>query len=128
MKSTCRKCNYLITRSLLLKATANPPRFPHCLQAKVITKTERGCRLSLFVQPKSSKNEIIGPHNGALKIKITAPPVDGKANAELVDFLSEILGIPKRQIEILKGETGRNKSVEIFGLSPEEIRGKLGLN
>ena len=91
----------------------------------MITQTGRGVRLTLFIQPKASKNEIIGPHNGALKIKITAPPVDGKANAKLVDFLSEVLDIPKRQIEILKGETGRNKSVEILGLSEDEVRTKL---
>lgn len=93
----------------------------------MITKTDRGVKLTLFIQPKASKNEIIGPHNGALKVKIMAPPVDGKANAELVEFLSEILGIPKRQIEILKGETGRNKSVEITGLTAEEVSIKLGL-
>lgn len=93
----------------------------------MITKSDRGVRLTLFIQPKASKNEIIGPHNGALKVKITAPPVDGKANAELVEFLSETLGIPKRQIEILKGETGRNKSVEITGLTAEEVSTKLGL-
>jgi hypothetical protein len=93
----------------------------------VLTKTERGIKLAVFVQPKASKNEIIGPHNGALKIKITAPPVDGKANAALVAFLSDVLDIPKRQIEILKGETGRNKSVRILGLSIEEIQQRLGL-
>lgn len=93
----------------------------------MITKTERGVKLNLFIQPKASKNEIIGPHNGALKIKITAPPVDGKANAELVEFLSEILEIPKRRIEILKGETGRNKSVEILDMTESELRHKLGL-
>ncbi len=93
----------------------------------MITKSDRGVRLTLFIQPKASKNEIIGPHNGALKVKVTAPPVDGKANAELVEFLSDILEIPKRQIEILKGETGRNKSVEITGLSVEEISAKLAL-
>jgi len=93
----------------------------------MITKTDRGFKLNLFIQPKASKNEIIGPHNGALKVKITAPPVDGKANAELVDFLSDLLDIPKRQIEILKGETGRNKSVEILGLSEDELRRRLGL-
>jgi len=93
----------------------------------VITKTERGCKLILFIQPKASKNEIIGPHNGALKIKITAPPVDGKANAELVEFLSEVLKIPKRRIEILKGETGRNKSVEILDVTEADLRHKLGL-
>ncbi|MBS1969910.1 MAG: YggU family protein [Bdellovibrionales bacterium] len=93
----------------------------------MITKTDRGVKLTLFIQPKASKNEIIGPHNGALKVKITAPPVDGKANAELVEFLSEILEIPKRQIEILKGETGRNKTVEITGLTAEEVAAKLGM-
>lgn len=93
----------------------------------MITKTARGLRLRLFIQPKASKNEIIGPHNGALKIKITAPPVDGKANAALVDFLSDVLDLPKRQIEILKGETGRNKSVEILGLSEEDLRQRLNL-
>ena len=93
----------------------------------MITKTDRGVKLTLFIQPKASKNEIIGPHNGALKVKITAPPVDGKANAELVEFLSEILEIPKRQIEILKGETGRNKTVEITGLTAEEVAAKLGV-
>lgn len=93
----------------------------------MIQKTDRGTKLSLFIQPKASKNEIIGPHNGALKIKITAPPVDGKANAALIEFLSEILNIPKKQIEILKGETGRNKAVEILGLSPEQVRQFLGL-
>ena len=79
-------------------------------QANVITKTERGLRLPLFIQPKASKNEIIGPHNGALKIKITAPPVDGKANTALIEFLSDVLDIPKRRIEILKGEIQQRKA------------------
>jgi len=93
----------------------------------VIRKTARGCKLTLFIQPKASKNEIIGPHNGALKIKITAPPVDGKANAALIEFLSDVLDVPKRNIEILKGETGRNKSVEILEISEEDLRRKLGV-
>lgn len=93
----------------------------------MIRKTARGCKLTLFIQPKASKNEIIGPHNGALKIKITAPPVDGKANAALIEFLSDVLDVPKRNIEILKGETGRNKSVEILEISEEDLRRKLGV-
>ncbi len=93
----------------------------------MITKTDRGVKLTVFVQPKSAKNQIIGPHNGALKIKIAAPPVDGKANAELVNYLSELLDIPKRQVDILKGDTGRNKTVEITGLSLESIQEKLGI-
>lgn len=86
-----------------------------------------GVRLHLFIQPKSSKNEIIGPHNGLLKIKITAPPIDGRANEGLVEFLSDYFDIPKRDISILRGESGRNKTVELFGVSEQLVREKLQL-
>lgn len=82
-------------------------------------------KLKLLIQPNAKKNELIGLHNGALKVKIAAQPIDGKANAELIEFLAETLGIPKRQIELLKGETGRNKSVEIHGLTEAEVHAKL---
>ncbi|MNJ92795.1 hypothetical protein D3C87_104690 [compost metagenome] len=88
----------------------------------MIEETKGGVRLRLFIQPKSSKNEIIGPHNGALKIKITAPPIDGKANECLIEFLSDCLNIPKRDITLLKGDTGRNKTVEIQGLDEVAVR------
>jgi len=88
----------------------------------MITPTERGCRLSLFIQPNASKNEIIGLHNGALKIKISAPPIEGRANEELIAFLAKTLKIPKRQVEVLKGETGRNKIVEIIGVNETELK------
>jgi TIGR00251 family protein len=91
----------------------------------MIESINGGVKLHLFIQPKSSKNEIVGIHDGKLKIKITAPPVDGKANAELVEFLSDILDIPKRQIEITKGDTGRNKTVIITGISQEIIEQKI---
>lgn len=87
----------------------------------MFAETKDGIRISLFVQPKASKNEIIGPHNGALKIRITAPPVDGKANECIVEFLAKKIGVPKRQVEILKGETGRTKSVLIKGASLAQV-------
>lgn len=93
----------------------------------MITKTVRGIKLTVFVQPKSAKNQIVGLHNGALRIKIAALPVDGKANTELTNYLAQLLDIPKRQIEILKGDTGRNKIVEIVGLSIEDVQKKLGI-
>ncbi|MBK9324114.1 MAG: YggU family protein [Bdellovibrionaceae bacterium] len=93
----------------------------------MITKTVRGIKLTVFVQPKSAKNQIVGLHNGALKIKIAALPVDGKANTELTNYLAQLLDIPKRQIEILKGDTGRNKIVEIVGLTIEDVQKKLGI-
>lgn len=93
----------------------------------MIETTKGGVRLHLFIQPKSSKNEVVGSHNGLLKIKITAPPVDGKANECLIEFLSDVFDIPKRDITIIRGETGRNKTVELSGLTEEAVKTKLNL-
>ncbi|MBO9667909.1 MAG: YggU family protein [Bdellovibrio sp.] len=82
----------------------------------MIEEIKGGVRLHLFIQPKSSKNEVVGEHNGMLKIKITAPPVDGEANQALIEFLSKLVKLPKRQITLIKGEAGRQKTVEIEGL------------
>lgn len=72
------------------------------------------------ITPNASKTEIIGPYNDAIKIKISAPPLDGKANGELVKFLSKNFGIPKNSIKIISGETARDKLVEL-PLTAEEI-------
>jgi len=88
-------------------------------------QTDEGVEISLYIQPKASKTEIIGEHNGSLKIKIKAPPVDGQANAEVIEFLSKALGIPKRQVEFLKGDKSREKKVRILGLSLEQVRSAL---
>jgi len=69
--------------------------------------------LSVRVQPKASRDEIIGPHENALKIRITAPPVDGKANTHLIRFLAKTFGVPKSRVEIVSGETGRLKRLRI---------------
>lgn len=74
-------------------------------------------RFEVRVQPRSSRNQIIGEQEGALKIKLTAPPVDGEANQALVTFLSEILGVAKRDVQIVKGKSSRYKSVVVTGLS-----------
>lgn len=67
------------------------------------------CRL----QPKAATDEFVGEHDGQLKIRITAPPVDGKANAHLVKFLAKSFGVTQRQVEIERGETGRSKRIRI---------------
>ena len=69
--------------------------------------------LNLRVVPRASKNAIQGRLGDALKVRIQAPPVEGKANAYLVKFLSKHWKIPRRDIEILSGETGRNKRIRI---------------
>jgi uncharacterized protein (TIGR00251 family) len=73
------------------------------------------------VLPRTSKNQIVGMDGGVFKVKLTAPPVEGKANKALVQFLAKKLGLPKRDIEIVSGEHSREKSIRINGLSVEEV-------
>lgn len=70
---------------------------------------------SVRVVPKSSKSEIVGEHDGALKIKLKAPPVDGAANAELIAVLAKHFCVSKNQIEILKGHASKTKQIKISG-------------
>lgn len=69
--------------------------------------------LRLYIQPKASRDQIIGLHDDEIKIAITAPPVDGQANSHLIKFLSKQFKVAKNQIVIEKGETGRHKQVRI---------------
>lgn len=69
--------------------------------------------LSCYLQPRASKDEVIGEHDGAVKIRIAAPPVDGEANDALVAFLAKQFGVAKRAVQIESGQTGRRKSVRI---------------
>ncbi len=73
--------------------------------------------LSIRIQPRASKNEIVRREGGGLKIRLTAPPVDGAANEALIRFLADTLSVPKSQVEIVSGHTAREKIVRINGLS-----------
>jgi len=75
----------------------------------------RRVSLTVHIQPSARRNEIVGLQGEALKIKVAAPPVDNKANAALIDLLSETLGVPRSAIGIRHGMTGRRKRVEITG-------------
>ena len=81
--------------------------------------------LPVKVQPRSSRNGIIGLYDGALKISLTSPPVDGKANADLTKFLAKKLHISKSSIEIISGQTGRNKHLAIKGISLNDFIDKM---
>ena len=87
---------------------------------------KKSARILLKIQPNSSRNELAGINDGIPKIKIAAPPVKGKANRELIDFLAKLLGINRRGIVILSGHTTRNKLVGVSGLNKEEVLAKLG--
>ncbi len=82
--------------------------------------------LRLYVQPKASRTRLFGFHGNAVKVAVTAPPVDGKANDAVLSFLATFLGVKKRDLEISHGLQSRNKAVLVTGVAIEEIREKIG--
>jgi uncharacterized protein len=84
------------------------------------------CCLTLHIQPGAKKTEICGEHGDALKIRLAAPPVDGKANTALLAFLAKHLGLPKAAVRLKSGDTNRHKRVEIE-VSAQQLMKKLVL-
>lgn len=82
-------------------------------------------KISLRVYPNASKNEMVSFSDGVLRVKVSAPPSKGKANRELITFLSRLLGVSKGSVNIIKGHTIRNKVVAIDGLSRAEVMKRL---
>jgi uncharacterized protein len=78
-----------------------------------LTEKPEGILINIFVQPRSAQNTIVGSYKDALKIKLTAPPVEGAANQSCVDLLSKCLKLPKSNIEIKFGHSGKSKRVLI---------------
>jgi len=81
--------------------------------------------LSVRVAPRSSRDAILGVHAGALKVSLTAPPVDGKANAALTTLLSKTLRVARTTITIERGDHARDKTVRIAGIRVDEVQGLL---
>jgi uncharacterized protein (TIGR00251 family) len=81
--------------------------------------------LAVRVQPRASRDEISGWQEGALKVRLTAPPVEGAANEALIAFLAEALHVRRTEIRLVSGTTGRNKRVEITSLSEAELNARL---
>jgi uncharacterized protein (TIGR00251 family) len=79
------------------------------------------CILNVKVTPKASRNEVQGVAEGALRLRIQAPPVDGAANDRTRDYLADLLGCPRKRVRIERGHTHRNKAFRIEGYSPAEI-------
>ncbi len=81
-----------------------------------------GVTLRLHIQPGAKKTEAVGRHGEALKIRLAAPPVDGKANACLIAFLADQLDVAKAAISLVSGETSRAKRVRISGVDPAAVK------
>jgi len=86
-----------------------------------VSETAHGVVFNVRLIPRASRSELAGVQGDALKIRITAPPVEGAANKECIKFLSEVLRIKKSQIKIIAGHRSKNKKVSISGISRKEI-------
>ena len=83
-------------------------------------------RIQVRVQPRARKDEVASERNGRLVVRITAPPVDGKANAALRKLLAKRLGVPASAVTVVRGEASRDKLVEVEGLDDDVLRRTLG--
>lgn len=90
-----------------------------------LRSTGDGTVLAVHVVPRAGRTELDGIHDGALRVRVKAPPVDGAANKALCAFLSKMIGVPKRQVAVTGGERGRTKSVHVIGVSPADVRHAL---
>jgi len=84
-------------------------------------------KLLVQVQPRASRSEVAGLHDGRVRVRVTAPPVEGEANEELVRFLARALGVAGSAVRVVAGHQGRRKTVEVSGVEPAEAARRLGL-
>jgi uncharacterized protein len=82
-------------------------------------------RISIYVQPRASKTMVAGMHDGCVKVRLAAPPVDGAANAALIEFVAERLGVAKSHVRIVSGQTSRRKVVEADNVTTEQLAAAL---
>jgi uncharacterized protein (TIGR00251 family) len=87
-----------------------------------VTERDGALHVAVRVQPRASRDAVAGVRDGALRVALTAPPVDGEANAALVAFLAKQLGVPRRDVAIVQGATGRQKVVAVRGTTVDAIR------
>ena len=93
----------------------------------MIRATTTGVTLDVRVIPRAAKSSIAGTRDGALLVRLSAPPVEGAANEELIEVLAKAAAVPKRAITIVSGERSRSKRVAITGITVDDVRRKLGI-
>jgi len=90
-----------------------------------IRDTPQGATFAIRVQPRARKNAIVGERGDALKLALTAPPVEGRANEACIEFLAEFLKVPRSSITIAAGQSSRNKVIRVRGLTAVEVAERL---
>jgi uncharacterized protein YggU (UPF0235/DUF167 family) len=92
---------------------------------RLVVTRERSVRVEVLAKPRARSSRIAGLRQGALVIHLAAPPVDGAANAELLETLASALGVPRRDLTLVRGQTARSKLVEVRGLAVDDLRSRL---
>jgi uncharacterized protein (TIGR00251 family) len=91
-----------------------------------IHETPEGVTFAVKVHPRAKKNAITGELGDALKVSLTAPPIDGKANQACIEFCAKLLKVPRSSVTIASGQSSRQKVIRVIGLSAEEVRKRVG--
>jgi uncharacterized protein len=92
-----------------------------------VSDTPQGATFAIKVHPRARKNAISGELGDALKLSLTSPPVDGRANDACIEFISKLLKVARSSVTIAAGQTSRRKVIRVTGLDAEEVRKRLGL-
>jgi len=92
-----------------------------------INDSSDGAAFAVKIHPRAKKNAITGEVGDALKLALTAPPIDGRANDACIEFLANLLKVPRSSVTIASGQTSRRKVIRVKGLSAEELRKRLGM-
>ncbi len=91
-------------------------------------ETSEGVTFRVHVQPRAARNRLQGMHDDALKISLTAPPVEGAANRLCRDFLADLLKLPRARVEVVGGQKSRRKTIYVENLNGFELKARLGLD
>ncbi|MDQ3958609.1 MAG: DUF167 domain-containing protein [Actinomycetota bacterium] len=91
-----------------------------------LTASGDGSVISLFVQPRAAKDALAGVQGRALRVKVRASPVDGKANRAVEELLAQLLGTPRRSVSVTSGHTSRHKRIAVAGMAPDAVLRALG--
>jgi len=91
-----------------------------------IDENAQGVSFAVKVHPRAKKNAITGELGDALKVSLTAPPVEGRANQACIEFFAKLLNVPRSSVTIASGQTSRNKVIRVAGISAAELRARIG--
>ena len=92
----------------------------------MLSRVQDGVLIAVRVIPRSGRSGIAGTRDGAVLVRLNAPPVDGAANAELIELIAEAIGVSKRVVSIAAGVRSRSKTVHVSGVSEDQVRSIIG--